>query len=178
MDTLTTFDVGDERFNVRTVAVFLRDDRVLLHRDEQWRIWALPGGRLSLGESSETALRREVEEELGTAVAAARLVWICEDFFEHLGKRWHEVGFYYLVEAADPAALPSLVGETVRRDELGFELTFRWFAFDELDAIELNPAFLRTALRNIPTGTEHRVVRSGVLQPSDAAPGQQTGSKS
>lgn len=163
MSTLTTFDVGKDRFNVRTVAVFVRDGRVLLHRDDEWTIWALPGGRLELGESSDVALRREVEEELGTAVASARLLWVCEDFFEHLGKCWHEIGFYYLVEPRTPEALPPLDRETLRQDEQGFELTFRWFPFDELAAIELNPVFLRTRLRCLPATVEHLVVRSGRL---------------
>lgn len=38
-------------------------------------------------------------------------------------------------------------------------LLFKWFKINELEDVELYPRFLRTALRNIPSNTEHVVVR-------------------
>ena len=65
------------RFPVSVKGVVLRDDAVILvknRRDE----WELPGGKLELGESPETCVAREIEEELRLAVRAESLVdaWV------------------------------------------------------------------------------------------------------
>jgi 8-oxo-dGTP diphosphatase len=63
----------------RVVCVALIDDRerVLLHKRRAGTthggLWEFPGGKIEPGESSETALCREIAEELGIAVAAADL---------------------------------------------------------------------------------------------------------
>jgi 8-oxo-dGTP pyrophosphatase MutT (NUDIX family) len=36
--------------------------------------WELPGGRIEIGEDSETCVQREFEEELGVKVSAERLI--------------------------------------------------------------------------------------------------------
>ena len=50
-------------------AVILRDGEVLLALRRNLRGWELPGGNLEPGEAPEVALRREVWEETGLAVA-------------------------------------------------------------------------------------------------------------
>jgi len=49
------------------MVVILNNDRskVLLHKREDFRIWALPGGGLEPDEDFETAAIREAKEELG-----------------------------------------------------------------------------------------------------------------
>ena len=47
---------------------------VLLHKREDFRVWALPGGGIETGESWEEAAVREVYEETGYRVGIERLV--------------------------------------------------------------------------------------------------------
>ncbi|WP_191993029.1 (deoxy)nucleoside triphosphate pyrophosphohydrolase [Sphingomonas parva] len=62
------------------VAAALIDDqgRILLQQRAPGRsmagLWEFPGGKMEAGERPETALARELEEELGLAVAAEALV--------------------------------------------------------------------------------------------------------
>jgi ADP-ribose pyrophosphatase YjhB (NUDIX family) len=81
------------QFDVRAAALLLDGERVLLHRLDGDTSWALPGGRVHLGEAADQ-VRREMREELGVAVAVTRLLWIVESFFEHRGRTHHELGFY------------------------------------------------------------------------------------
>ena len=63
----------------RAAAVIVRDGRVLMVHERSRRSgggewWTLPGGGLEPGETAEEAMRREVFEETGLVVSAARHV--------------------------------------------------------------------------------------------------------
>jgi 8-oxo-dGTP pyrophosphatase MutT (NUDIX family) len=57
-------------------AIFDAQGRVLLVRQSYAAGWRLPGGAIGLGEAPETALRRELHEELGLTGGRARLFGI------------------------------------------------------------------------------------------------------
>lgn len=156
---MISFPVGEARFNYRVGGVCVHNDHILLVcYDGDESMWTLPGGRVEALEASQTALRRELREELGIAVAIERLLWIVENFFPWSdGRRCHELGLYYMV------ALPE-EGCPLRDTARGFEgrdgatlLTFRWMPLAALDDFPLKPAFLRARLRHLPAHTEHVV---------------------
>lgn len=94
--------------NYRVAGVCLRGRDLLLEHAPSEDFWALPGGRVELGETSVEALVRELDEELGVAAVPGRLLWVNENFFEQAGRPWHELGLYYLT--ALPAAGWSATG--------------------------------------------------------------------
>ena len=98
-----TFKTPEGNFNHRTVGIFIHEGKVLVMQDDNLSYAYLPGGRISLHESSEEAIRREMREELETEVTVERLLWIAESFFTESksGKRFHEVAFYYLLQPSD-----------------------------------------------------------------------------
>ncbi len=63
---------------VVAAGVLLRGDRVLVaQRSEgahQGLLWEFPGGKLEIGESPETALARELFEELGVKTCSGRVL--------------------------------------------------------------------------------------------------------
>jgi len=95
---------GETIFLCRVAGVAVVDDRVLLHRSEHDDFWALPGGRLEVGETMTEALRREMREEVEVDVEVGRLLWVIENFFDHypldqppdtsLRSAHHELGFF------------------------------------------------------------------------------------
>lgn len=156
------FTAGSVRFNYRVAGICIRDDHVLLHREVTYDIWALPGGRLHLLEPSPDALRREMDEEMQLAVTVGRLIWVVENFFQNddfaAGVRFHEIGLYYEM------SLPSAAGEDdVHADFMGHEgdvpIIFRWFPVDRLSDVALYPAFLRSALVDLPDRPVHVIHR-------------------
>lgn len=57
-------DIDDCLYRVAIRALITQNDKVLLVKeDEEW--WAFPGGGIDHGEAIESALTREIEEELG-----------------------------------------------------------------------------------------------------------------
>ena len=60
-----TFKTEEGMFNCRVCAVFLHDGKLLVIGGQHPPYYYLPGGRVQLHEPMETAVLREVREELG-----------------------------------------------------------------------------------------------------------------
>lgn len=75
--------------------------------------WLLPGGGIELGETAETAARREVAEETGCQVPRLDLFAVYEFLGDWTGGAYHLVMFAFL--AAEPAVVPpGFTGDGVR----------------------------------------------------------------
>jgi ADP-ribose pyrophosphatase YjhB (NUDIX family) len=144
------------RFNPSARAVVIRDGHVLLQRAEQDSFWALPGGRIELGEEARQTIVREMDEELGERAQAGRLLWIVENFFKIGDQGQHEIGFFHEAE------IPGLeVGPDFRGREP--HLLFRWFPLTDVARHDIRPAFLKDTLAALPSGIEHRCWRDDSL---------------
>ncbi len=148
----------DRRFIYRTAGVAVDRDRVLIHRSEDDDFWALPGGRVEMGEIASEALAREMQEELGVQVEVGRLLWIVENFFTHEGYACHELALYFWMTLPLEAPVRRAAGPFYG-DEFGLPLIFRWLPLDQLPATELYPIFLKKHLRAIPDHPQHVIVR-------------------
>lgn len=147
---------AEGRFVYRVAGVVVHDGQVLLHRAEGEGFWSLPGGRCELLEPSDTALRREMREELGVGVAVERLLWVVENFFTLDGLPHHELGLYY--KMALPADAPLLDVDIAHRgQEEELPLVFHWFPLDTIERMCLYPVFLRAGLQALPATTAHIV---------------------
>ena len=86
-----TIDVEDYKLNIRAGVVIIHDNKILLHRNVNSDHYALPGGRVEIGESSEKTVKREIMEETGKEIELTGYVATIENFFEMEGKRYHEI---------------------------------------------------------------------------------------
>ncbi|MEI4802490.1 NUDIX hydrolase [Bacillus sp. NPDC077411] len=152
MDIVFTED--GKRFNYRVVAVCIENGQVLLHRGKGDNFWCLPGGRVQMLESSESALKRELQEELEANANVKRLIWIVEKFFTYDNHKFHEIGFYYETHLED-CVIPK-TGSFIREDG-GREFEFQWVSIEELHLFNTQPAFLKTKLKHLPECVEHIV---------------------
>lgn len=171
------FEPSTIRVRQRAAAVVRRaDGRVLLHCRKGDGFWALPGGAIEPGESASEAIARELHEELGTTVAVGALAFVVENFFHHKGEAYHEVGLYLHATPQPGSLLVRSDGpydglEGVEGGEGNRALVFAWFSVQELAALDLRPAFLRSALTPPPgsAGALH-IVHRDPLHPPTADP--------
>ncbi len=91
-----TFKTSEGKFNYRVCAVIINDDKILAMQDERSPYYYLPGGRVSLNETAEKAILREIKEELEIdAKNSATIVAESGIFVEDVtGEKYHELCIY------------------------------------------------------------------------------------
>ncbi|MCI5652078.1 MAG: NUDIX domain-containing protein [Ruminococcus bromii] len=147
-----SFSTRKGRFNYRTAAVIVQDGRLLVTTDSNSAYNYLPGGRVTVNETAEDALTRELREELNIEVAPGRALWVCQSFFtlEPTGERIHELCTYFAVDVSGTDLLKR--GDRFPGEEPG--VRFEWIPLDRLPEIDLEPEFLKTQVKNPPEHTE------------------------
>ncbi len=58
-----TFKTEQGRFNYRMCAIIIHNEKILAMKDEHAPYYYLPGGRVNLNETAESAVLREVKDE-------------------------------------------------------------------------------------------------------------------
>ena len=145
-----TFRTPEGRFNYRACAIIVHGDRLLAMKDENSPYYYLPGGRVSLHETADDAVLRELREELGIEAHIARPLWFDQSFFveDVTGERFHELCMYYLIDIADTDLLTR--GDVFRGIERHHRQVFEWLPFARVEREYLYPLFIKKHIRNLP----------------------------
>ena len=117
-----------------------------------------------MGESAAESLTREMREELGLDVTIGRLVYVMEYFFGYGGKRYHELGWYFLVDLPSGWYPLNDEGPFVRMDG-DAELVFERLPIDARDRHSLFPSFFTSGVALLPEETAHVVVHDDWAPP-------------
>ena len=150
---MISFETDIGRFNLRSAAVVVHENHVLIHRAKEDDFWALPGGRVEFFENSDQTVRRELEEELGLKSHVVRLLWHVENFFEYKSVKYHELSYYYLVSLSNSLEVEAEVDfEGIEENN---NAVFRWVAIAKIGNYILYPKFLIHGLGNLPSATEY-----------------------
>ena len=92
------FSSGENRFNVRVAAYITYKDKLLLEKNDSLDFYTFSGGRVKIDENTNTAIRREMQEELGLKNISPKLIRIEENIFPWLGKKVFQLLFVYHIE--------------------------------------------------------------------------------
>lgn len=136
------------RFNYRVAAIIEADGKILIHKFTEADFYFLPGGRVKVGETTQEAIVRELEEELSVKVKTSSLPFVVENFFDYKGEIFHEVSMYFTIESVNIDNLPK------DGEERG-KVQFLWKTKDDISNLNLQPEFLAEELKEIPENTKH-----------------------
>lgn len=140
-----TLDVKDYKLNVRTSAIIIHKGKVLLHRNKNSNHYALLGGRIGIGEDSETAAKREVMEELGKEIQITGYISTIENFFEMKGSKFHEILFVHKAEFKNDE--DKNITYTLKNIEGKEYLQYEWIDIEQLDNYNVVPEAIKGILK-------------------------------
>ena len=143
-------DSNEGKFKFRVCGILKVNEKYLTVKIQNNDFYCLPGGHVELGEDTDSAVLREMKEELGCDVKIVRLVSIIQNFFKTKeGKMFHELGYYYMVEPKNVEEV-NLNDYTITENDKGkmIQLEFKWFTLEELQEARFLPEVLKKQLSN------------------------------
>lgn len=131
------------KFNYRVAAIIKKNDKILLHKSKKDDFYAVPGGRVKVGESSIKTLKREFIEEMKKDININDFIGLVENFFEYNEKKYHEIMFLFNAEFVDNDLYN--VEKITGLEENG-KIEFIWKSISELEKLDVRPVFLKEKL--------------------------------
>lgn len=136
------------RFKFRVCGILEHNGKYLVVKMDENKFYCLPGGHVELDEDTDSAVLREMREELGFEVKIKNLISINQNFFKTSeGKPFHEIGFYYVVVAKNENDVNpnDYEREEIDKGELR-HLKFKWVTPQQLKEISFRPPFVADIL--------------------------------
>ena len=140
-----TINVEDYLLNVRAAGVIIHNNKLLVHKNEKPNHYCLIGGRVEIGEDSETALKREIKEEIGKEVYITDYISTIEDFFEFEGKKVHEIMFIHRAEFVDED--DKKIEYSLKNVEGKDYLHYEWLDLNKLENYLILPSIVKNILK-------------------------------
>lgn len=137
------------RFKFRVCGIVEKDQKFLVIRMNENKFYCLPGGHVELGEDTQTAVLREMKEELGYEVEIKKFACVHQNLFKtEDGKPFHELGFYYIVQPINSKIETKNYYRT--ENDKGEIKTheFRWVTKCELENLDFRPETIKNAILN------------------------------
>lgn len=135
----------DSRFGVRVAAIIFNHNmsKIFMQKQNEHDYYMFPGGREEIHEDSKTAILRELDEELGIN-DDANLKYITESFIQFPNnKKYHEIGFYFIVKI-DEEEYNYKLDKTYNSldEENDGKSEFVWLDKNELKNYKIMPNFI------------------------------------
>ena len=140
-----TIDVEDYRLNIRAGVVIEHNGKILAHRNLNSDHYAIIGGRVEIGEDSETTVKREIKEELGKDIKITEYISTIENFFEIKGSKYHEIMFVYGIEFINEE--DKKIDYVMKNIEGKDYLQYEWLDIAKIDEYRLLPEALKGVLK-------------------------------
>ena len=141
-----TIDVEDYKLNVRSSGLIIHDNFILTHHNLESDHYALPGGRIEIGEDSVSTVKREFLEETGKEIEVKGCAAVVENYFTHKGQKYHEILFAHLAEFKNEEDR-KLITE-LENIEDNKDLKYEWIDIDKIDEYNVRPYVLKEIIKS------------------------------
>lgn len=145
-------DVGykntNGNFSLRAAALIIVDGCLLLAKNDKYDCFYTVGGGIQQNETSDNAVIRECYEETGYHFEIDRLAFVQERFYKVESIYYHEVVFFYLMKKRN-FELHNGINTDQKNEHL------HWIPIEELENLNIAPAFLSTAVKSFPKEVTH-----------------------
>lgn len=142
-----SLEVGEYMLNYRVSALIRNGNKILVHHSIGKNHYTLPGGRVKSGETSITALQREVKEEMGFDTEYIRPVSLIENFFYANDKKYHELLFTHELRFKDKSLYNLSRYEAIEAEKKN-KLEFLWIDIDKLNENILLPKMMYKVIKD------------------------------
>lgn len=151
-----SINVEDYKLNVRATGIIIHNNKLLVHNSKKQNHYALMGGRIAIGESSEETVKREFKEEIGKEVEVTGYVGTVENFFTVDSQKYHEIMFVYKLEFVNEE--DKKIEHTLKNIEGEEHLQYDWIDIDNLENEPLRPEGIIPIIKNakFPVHTIHK----------------------
>ncbi len=145
-----SFKGGNDNFKLRVTGIIMNGDSVLLDKHSVDNKYRLPGGRVSINESSEDAIKRELEEEIGVIFDIDSFVGITEEFYiNYEGIKTHCINLYYKAKFSNPEEINKIEFDRLEDDHgTSVQHGFKWVKLSDLESINLVPKEIKKCIIN------------------------------
>jgi ADP-ribose pyrophosphatase YjhB (NUDIX family) len=135
---------------VRIAGIVVKDGKVLVQKpaDDPSSCYAFIGGEYELGDTFETRLRKEFEEETNARVLGARYLFCVENHFHYNG---------HCIQQAEHFFLVSLDRHDIASHEA--HLTQHWLPLADLPNVDLRPFVVRDAVASGSYLTDRHLIQ-------------------
>lgn len=140
-----TINVEEYKLNVRAAGVLIHNGKILLHRNINSDHYALIGGRVEIGESSDNTIKREIEEELGKNIEITGYISTIENFFEMKDSKYHEIMFVHKIEFTNDE--DKKIEYTMKNREGKDYLQYEWIDLNKIEEYPLVPKVIKDILK-------------------------------
>lgn len=156
MSTNWFFQSENSICNFRSAGLLIQNGKILVQREKGGSEYALPGGLVLQGETTEQAIIRRYKEEANIDIISERLIWIEECFWEWNNKSTHTICFYYLINLKDKHSIPNnmFIPQVVNDN-----IEYGWVDLETLKNLTIYPSFVKTESFNITDGIKHFVTQ-------------------
>ena len=144
-------------FKFRVSGLVINDNKLLFVDMDNSGFLCLPGGYVELGETTEQAICREMQEELGYKLEIVKYLGVVENFFiNKYNNKMHEICFYYLLKPLKEENAIYSDYNLIENDKgHNIKLDFKWVNINDLDKYNIRPNLLKQILKNKPITIDH-----------------------
>ena len=147
----------DFRFKFRVCGIIKQNNKFLIQKIEGNDFYCLPGGHAEIGEDSLMAVKRELKEETGIDCKNEKLFAVIENLYSHKQKKFHELGFYYIVEPETPLQANDFVVNEIDKG-VPKRLEYIWVDLEQLKKEDFRPKILKECFKNLDGKLKHYIM--------------------